>query len=153
MVPTSTTCAPRRQWPLWVGTLVTGADTFTFLFLQYFGMRKLEALFVALVFTMCVTFWINFGASGPVWTGLPSANSSGSILFSTVVPTCEDYALLQGARPPPLPPARRARIGNAVTKQDTTAGQCPATRARTRDLAVAGPGVHPLSLLVLYPLR
>ena len=41
-------------WPLWVGTLVTGADTFTFLILQFFGMRKLEALFVALVFTMTV---------------------------------------------------------------------------------------------------
>eukprot|EP00947_MAST-08B_sp_MAST-8B-sp1_P001139 g1139.t1 len=82
-------------WELWIGTIVTGLDTFTFLILQYFGMRKLEALFVALVLTMTACFWINFGVEGPEWAGVPTSNSSGSILFGTAVPTVEDYALLQ----------------------------------------------------------
>ena len=39
--------------------------------------------------------WVNFVAAAPQWTGVPTVNNSGSILFSTVVPTSEDYALLQ----------------------------------------------------------
>ena len=43
-------------WPLYVGCLVTAFDTFTFLGLHYFGMRKLEAFIVVLILTMTVTF-------------------------------------------------------------------------------------------------
>ena len=32
--------------PLWAGALITGADTFTFLFLERYGLRKLEYLYV-----------------------------------------------------------------------------------------------------------
>jgi natural resistance-associated macrophage protein 2 len=42
--------------PLWAGVLVTACDTFTFLFLNYFGIRKLEALFAFLITVMASTF-------------------------------------------------------------------------------------------------
>ena len=43
--------------PLWAGVLITGVDTFTFLFLESAGLRKLEALFGALISTMAFTFF------------------------------------------------------------------------------------------------
>jgi len=43
-------------WQLWVGCLVTGFDTFTFLCFQVFGVRKLEAFFAMLVATMVGCF-------------------------------------------------------------------------------------------------
>ena len=42
--------------PIWAGVLITGADTFTFLFLESAGLRKLEALFGALITVMAVAF-------------------------------------------------------------------------------------------------
>eukprot|EP00752_Nemacystus_decipiens_P010258 g9142.t1 len=51
--------------PLWVGCLLTALDTFTFLFLHVFGVRKLEALFVLLVSIMTVAFFIDFFISPP----------------------------------------------------------------------------------------
>ncbi|XP_025081658.1 LOW QUALITY PROTEIN: natural resistance-associated macrophage protein 2-like [Pomacea canaliculata] len=42
--------------PLWAGVLITGIDTFTFLFLESAGLRKLEAFFGALITTMAVCF-------------------------------------------------------------------------------------------------
>lgn len=51
--------------PLWIGVIITACDTFTFLFLNYFGIRKLEALFGALVSTMGVCFAIMFAIGKP----------------------------------------------------------------------------------------
>ncbi|UYV60210.1 SLC11A1 [Cordylochernes scorpioides] len=42
--------------PLWAGTLITLIDTFTFLFLDKYGLRKLEAFFGLLITIMAVTF-------------------------------------------------------------------------------------------------
>lgn len=42
--------------PLWLGTLITIVDTFTFLFLDKYGLRKLELLFGFLITVMAVTF-------------------------------------------------------------------------------------------------
>lgn len=42
--------------PLYGGVLITGADTFTFLLLERYGLRKLEALFAVLVTTLAITF-------------------------------------------------------------------------------------------------
>lgn len=42
--------------PIWAGVLITGIDTFTFLFLESAGLRKLEALFGALITTMGISF-------------------------------------------------------------------------------------------------
>lgn len=41
-----------RFVPLWVGVLLTILDTFTFLFLDKYGLRKLESFFAFLITTM-----------------------------------------------------------------------------------------------------
>ncbi|POM58485.1 Metal Ion (Mn2 -iron) Transporter (Nramp) Family, partial [Phytophthora palmivora] len=46
-------------FPLWVGCLITGFDTFTFLLLHRYGIRKLEAFFVSLIVVMLVCFCAN----------------------------------------------------------------------------------------------
>ena len=47
------------------GCLITIADTFTFLFLDRYGRRKLELFFLFLIIVMAVTFGINYGADLP----------------------------------------------------------------------------------------
>ena len=42
--------------PLWAGTLITIVDTFTFLFLDKYGLRKLEYFFAFLIATMAFSF-------------------------------------------------------------------------------------------------
>lgn len=42
--------------PLWAGVLITILDTFTFLFLDKYGLRKLEFFFGLLITIMAVTF-------------------------------------------------------------------------------------------------
>ena len=42
--------------PLWGGVLITVVDTFTFLFLENYGIRRLEFLFGGLVTIMAITF-------------------------------------------------------------------------------------------------
>jgi NRAMP (natural resistance-associated macrophage protein)-like metal ion transporter len=42
--------------PLWGGVLITVADTFTFLTLDRYGLRKLEAFFGLLITVMAVSF-------------------------------------------------------------------------------------------------
>ncbi|CEG42329.1 metal ion (mn2-iron) transporter family [Plasmopara halstedii] len=46
-------------FPLWIGCLITGFDTFTFLLLHRYGIRKLEAFFVSLILVMLVCFCAN----------------------------------------------------------------------------------------------
>jgi natural resistance-associated macrophage protein len=42
--------------PIWGGVLITVIDTFTFLFLDKYGLRKLELFFGMLITVMAVTF-------------------------------------------------------------------------------------------------
>ncbi|BHF65180.1 hypothetical protein SprV_0200818900 [Sparganum proliferum] len=42
--------------PLWGGVLITVVDTFTFLLIDNYGLRKLEAFFAVLISIMAVTF-------------------------------------------------------------------------------------------------
>lgn len=42
--------------PLWAGVIITAVDSFLFLFLDRFGVRRLEAFFAALIAIMAVTF-------------------------------------------------------------------------------------------------
>lgn len=42
--------------PLYAGVLITIADTFTFLLLDKYGLRKLEAFFGFLITVMAITF-------------------------------------------------------------------------------------------------
>ncbi|CAG8584461.1 601_t:CDS:2 [Diversispora eburnea] len=50
--------------PLWLGTMLTALDTFIFMLLQNYGVRKLEAFFMTLITTMAICFWIEMFLSG-----------------------------------------------------------------------------------------
>ena len=52
--------------PLWAGVLITAADTFTFLFLESYGLRKLEAFFASLIAVMVAMFGHMYAAAGAV---------------------------------------------------------------------------------------
>ena len=64
--------------PLWAGVLITAADTFTFLFLHAFGVRKLEALFATLISCMCVCFFVDFGIAPPSLGGMAMVSHTHS---------------------------------------------------------------------------
>jgi len=49
------------------GAMITIFDTLTFMFIHYFGVRKLEAFFAGLIGIMAVAFSINFFFSSPDW--------------------------------------------------------------------------------------
>jgi natural resistance-associated macrophage protein len=51
--------------PLWAGVLITICDTFTFLFLDKYGFRKFEFLFVFLISTMAITFGYEYVVTHP----------------------------------------------------------------------------------------
>ncbi|CAM6042210.1 unnamed protein product [Sphagnum compactum] len=51
--------------PLWLGVLITGIDGFAFLFLENFGVRKLEALFCGFIGVMALSFAWMFGETNP----------------------------------------------------------------------------------------
>ncbi|KIH61321.1 hypothetical protein ANCDUO_08410 [Ancylostoma duodenale] len=51
--------------PLYAGVLITICDTFTFLFLERYGVRKFEAFFAFLITVMGVTFGYEFVESKP----------------------------------------------------------------------------------------
>ena len=70
--------------PIWIGVLVTITDSLLFLFIHYYGVRKLEAFFAFLIFVMAVTFWINMIAAGP---DVPE------LMFGIVVPTIPNGSL------------------------------------------------------------
>jgi len=56
--------------PLWAGCVITMLDTFTFLFLDSYGRRKLEFFFAFLILVMAVTFGINYGVDLPDQAGV-----------------------------------------------------------------------------------
>lgn len=72
--------------PIWVGCLITGIDTFTFLAVQYLGVRYLEALIVVLISTMSVCFFVNWGNSEA---------DAAELIRGWVVPSMPAFALTQ----------------------------------------------------------
>ncbi|KAK8606879.1 hypothetical protein V6N13_052632 [Hibiscus sabdariffa] len=56
--------------PLWAGVLITACDCFIFLFLENYGVRKLEAFFAVLIATMGVSFAWMFAETKPSGTEL-----------------------------------------------------------------------------------
>ena len=62
--------------PLWAGVLITVADTFTFLFLDKYGLRKLELFFGLLIATMTFTFGYEYVVAAPDQGGVMKANFS-----------------------------------------------------------------------------
>ena len=51
--------------PLWGGVLITVLDTFTFLGLDKYGLRKLELFFGFLITTMAISFGYEYVVVGP----------------------------------------------------------------------------------------
>ncbi|XP_078430300.1 metal transporter Nramp3.2-like [Wolffia australiana] len=51
--------------PLWLGVVITALDSFVFLFLENYGVRKLEAVFAVLISTMAISFAWMFGRTQP----------------------------------------------------------------------------------------
>ncbi|XP_042493073.1 metal transporter Nramp3-like [Macadamia integrifolia] len=51
--------------PLWAGVLITAFDCFIFLFLENYGVRKLEALFAVFIGIMAISFAYMFGEAKP----------------------------------------------------------------------------------------
>ncbi|EYC44427.1 hypothetical protein Y032_0462g1903 [Ancylostoma ceylanicum] len=66
--------------PLYAGVLITICDTFTFLFLERYGVRKFEAFFAFLITVMGVTFGYEFVESKP---------HVGALFTGMVVPWCK----------------------------------------------------------------
>lgn len=67
----------RGYIPLWAGVLITGVDGFVFLFLENYGVRKLEALFGVLISVMAISF---------AWMFCQAQPSAGELLVGLFVP-------------------------------------------------------------------
>ena len=69
------------------GCMITIADTFTFLFLDRYGRRKLEFFFAFLITVMAVSFGINYGQDLP---------DQGQIALGSIIPRIPNQnALMQ----------------------------------------------------------
>ncbi|XP_040842445.1 natural resistance-associated macrophage protein 1 [Ochotona curzoniae] len=65
--------------PLWGGVLITVVDTFFFLFLDNYGLRKLEAFFGLLITIMALTFGYEYVVAQP---------EQGALLRGLFLPSC-----------------------------------------------------------------
>ncbi|XP_007502976.1 natural resistance-associated macrophage protein 2 isoform X3 [Monodelphis domestica] len=72
--------------PLWGGVLITIADTFVFLFLDKYGLRKLEAFFGLLITIMALTFGYEYITVRP---------SQSEVLKGMFVPSCSGCSTSQ----------------------------------------------------------
>ena len=62
---------PSNKWiPLWAGVLITVTDTFMFLFLDKYGLCKLEFFFSFLITTMAITFGYEYVVVAPGQTSV-----------------------------------------------------------------------------------
>merc|ERR1719410_400973 len=65
--------------PLWGGVLITVADTFTFLGLDKYGLRKLEAFFAFLITVMALSFGYEYVVAAP---------DQGQVIKGLLLPEC-----------------------------------------------------------------
>ncbi|CAJ1051729.1 natural resistance-associated macrophage protein 2-like isoform X1 [Xyrichtys novacula] len=72
--------------PLWAGVLITITDTFVFLFLDKYGLRKLEAFFGFLITIMAVSFGYEYILVKP---------DQGEVLKGMFVPYCAGCGSVQ----------------------------------------------------------
>ncbi|XP_040917126.1 natural resistance-associated macrophage protein 2-like isoform X2 [Toxotes jaculatrix] len=72
--------------PLWGGVLITILDTFVFLFLDKYGLRKLEAFFGLLITIMAITFGYEYVTVSP---------DQGQLLMGMFVPYCKGCGPVQ----------------------------------------------------------
>ncbi|XP_061371326.1 metal transporter Nramp2-like [Gastrolobium bilobum] len=76
----------RGLLPLWAGVLITASDCFVFLFLENYGVRKLEAAFAVLIATMALSFAWMFGDTKP---------SGKELLMGILVPRLSSKTIRQ----------------------------------------------------------
>ncbi|KAK2705504.1 hypothetical protein QYM36_015781 [Artemia franciscana] len=69
-----------RTVPIWVGVLITIADTFTFLLLDKYGLRKLEFFFGFLITVMGISFGYEYVKAAP---------DQLKVLSGIVIPSCK----------------------------------------------------------------
>ena len=67
--------------PLWAGVLITACDAFVFLFLDKYGMRRLEAFFATLIAIMAITFGYEYIVVAP---------NQAEVMRGTFLPSCHD---------------------------------------------------------------
>ncbi|KAJ3673037.1 hypothetical protein LUZ60_006411 [Juncus effusus] len=72
--------------PLWAGVVITALDCFIFLFLENYGVRKLEAFFGVLIATMAVSFALMFSEAAP---------GANDILYGVLVPQLSSKTIKQ----------------------------------------------------------
>ncbi|KAJ7962122.1 Metal transporter [Quillaja saponaria] len=72
--------------PIWAGVIITSLDCFIFLFLENYGMRKLEALFAVLIATMALAFAWMFNDAKP---------SGEELLMGILVPRLKRKSIQQ----------------------------------------------------------
>jgi natural resistance-associated macrophage protein len=72
--------------PVWIGCIITGLDTFTFLAVHYLGARYLEALVCFLIACMSGSFFINWGETSV---------DNVALVRGWIVPTMPSYAITQ----------------------------------------------------------
>ncbi|XP_044034024.1 natural resistance-associated macrophage protein 2-like isoform X1 [Siniperca chuatsi] len=72
--------------PLWGGVLITITDTFVFLFLDKYGLRKLEAFFGFLITVMALSFGYEYVLVKP---------NQGELLKGMFIPYCSDCGPVQ----------------------------------------------------------
>ncbi|XP_022768691.1 metal transporter Nramp2 [Durio zibethinus] len=72
--------------PLWAGVLITALDCFIFLFLENYGVRKLEAVFAVLIATMALSFAWMFGDTKP---------SGKEVLIGILIPRLSSKTIRQ----------------------------------------------------------
>nr|BAJ61821.1 natural resistance-associated macrophage protein [Ascidia sydneiensis samea] len=65
--------------PLWAGVLITAVDAFVFLFLDKYGLRKLEAFFAFLITIMAISFGYEYVKVSP---------NQADVIYGTLVPHC-----------------------------------------------------------------
>lgn len=70
-----------RKVPLYAGVLITISDTFTFLLLDKYGLRKLEAFFGFLITIMAITFGYEY---------IKVAPSEANVAEGLIIPWCKD---------------------------------------------------------------
>lgn len=73
----------QKYIPLWGGTLITVVDTFTFLFLDKYGLRKLEFFFAFLIAVMAISFGYNYFIDIP---------DQAAVMEGLFVPWSHDYS-------------------------------------------------------------
>ncbi|KAK6938614.1 NRAMP family [Dillenia turbinata] len=72
--------------PLWAGVVITASDCFLFLFLENYGVRKLEAVFAVLIGTMALSF---------AWMFADAKPSGKELLLGILVPKISSKTIRQ----------------------------------------------------------